>query len=319
MSKVYIIMYHYVRKIKGSRYPGIKGLETEDFIKQLDFLAGNGFNFIRMEDLINTYHEGASLPEKPVLLTFDDAFIDHYANVFPILSERKIQGSFFVPSEVIDRKIVFPMNKIHFILATEPDHHALKLELLKSMDQYRGWEFDFPSNAGLLEEYEKPGKFDDKETVFIKKMLQRALPERLRDILCDKLFEKYIGVSEEAFSDELYLKRYQLKAMKDGGMFIGAHGYHHYHLDAIPLDEMKEDIVRGLDCLGDLIDRDSWVMNYPYGSYNEAVEKEVRSLGAKLAITTIVDVNDTEKYDAFTVCRLNTNDFPPVSEMYLKY
>ncbi len=316
MSRVSIIMYHYVRRVKGSRYPGIHGLETEDFIKQLDFLEGNGYTFIRMEDLINAYYEGAALPEKSVLLTFDDAFIDHFITVFPILSERNIQGSFFIPSEVIDRRMVLAMNKIHFFLAAEKDHHALKLRLLEMMDHYRGSEFDFPGNEELLNDYEKDGKYDDRETVFIKKMLQMALPEKLRDILCDQLFSEYMDVSEETLADELYVKREQLLVMKKNGMFIGAHGYHHYHLNALPKEEMKQDIIRGLDCLGSMIDRNSWVMNYPYGSYDETVENEVKALGAKLAITTVVDINDTERYDAFNICRLNTNDFPPKSDKY---
>ena len=32
MSKLTIVMYHYVRPINGSRYPEIKGLELDDFV-----------------------------------------------------------------------------------------------------------------------------------------------------------------------------------------------------------------------------------------------------------------------------------------------
>ncbi len=313
MSRVYIIMYHYVRNIRGSRYPGIKGLETGDFIRQLDCLRDNGFTFIRMEDLIAAYYEGAALPEKPVLLTFDDGYSDHFSNVFPILNERGIQGSFFVPGEVIDRKIVLPVNKIHFILASVKDHQALKTELLSLVGKYRGRGFDVPEDEGLLNRYEKPGKFDAPETAFIKRMLQSVLPEKLRDILCGELLEKYLGIPEEVLWEELYLKDYQLKTMKRCGMFIGAHGYHHYHLDSVPVSEMREDIIKGLDCLEGLVDRSSWVMNYPYGSFNEDVEKEIKALGAKLAITTKVGINDTKENDAYNISRLNTNDLPPVS------
>ena len=38
MSDISVIMYHYVRKIKNSRFPEIKGLETELFREQLKFL-----------------------------------------------------------------------------------------------------------------------------------------------------------------------------------------------------------------------------------------------------------------------------------------
>ena len=38
MSRLHIIMYHYVREIKNSKYPEIKGLEYKLFLEQLDFL-----------------------------------------------------------------------------------------------------------------------------------------------------------------------------------------------------------------------------------------------------------------------------------------
>ena len=51
MNKLYISMYHYTRYIKNSRYPAIKGLELEDFKRQLDFFEEN-FNIITMEEVI---------------------------------------------------------------------------------------------------------------------------------------------------------------------------------------------------------------------------------------------------------------------------
>ena len=82
---------------------------------------------------------------------------------------------------------------------------------------------------------------------------------------------------------------------------------------------MRSDIEKGLECLDEWIDRDSWVMNYPYGSFNSEVEDTIRSLGAKMAITTEVALCDTKLYDAFHVPRLNTNDYPPISDNYLKF
>ena len=72
MRNLTIIMYHYVRKIINSKYPGIKGLEISSFKKQLDFLEKN-FNIIKPIDLI----QNKSLPDNSCLLTFDDGFKDH--------------------------------------------------------------------------------------------------------------------------------------------------------------------------------------------------------------------------------------------------
>ena len=41
MSDLTIVMYHYVREIKGSDYPNIKGLEIDGFKRQLDYFSKN--------------------------------------------------------------------------------------------------------------------------------------------------------------------------------------------------------------------------------------------------------------------------------------
>ena len=49
-------MYHYVREIKNSKYPKIKGVELEIFKKQLDYLKLN-FNMINGDDLIDFFQQ----------------------------------------------------------------------------------------------------------------------------------------------------------------------------------------------------------------------------------------------------------------------
>ncbi len=46
-----IVMYHYVRPIKNSDYPGIKGLELKGFKSQLDYLQEN-YSIINSEEVI---------------------------------------------------------------------------------------------------------------------------------------------------------------------------------------------------------------------------------------------------------------------------
>lgn len=51
MGKLYIAMYHYVRDIKNSRYPKIKGLDVSLFKKQLEFFKSN-FEIVTMEQVL---------------------------------------------------------------------------------------------------------------------------------------------------------------------------------------------------------------------------------------------------------------------------
>ena len=47
-----IVMYHYVRDLKNSRYPRIKGFDISEFKSQIEFLKAN-YNIITMEQLIS--------------------------------------------------------------------------------------------------------------------------------------------------------------------------------------------------------------------------------------------------------------------------
>lgn len=49
--KLYISMYHYIRDLRHSRYPNIKGMDISLFRKQQDFFRSN-FNVVRMEQVI---------------------------------------------------------------------------------------------------------------------------------------------------------------------------------------------------------------------------------------------------------------------------
>ena len=100
MSHLSIVMYHYVRPIENSEYPGIKGLEFDLFRQQIQFFKEN-FHAVTMEQVIDSLGGKCELPENPILLTFDDGYIDHYQYVFPVLKEYGMQGSFFVPSGIL--------------------------------------------------------------------------------------------------------------------------------------------------------------------------------------------------------------------------
>ena len=314
MRSVNIIMYHYVRDLVHSRYPEIKGLGLDEFVKQVAFLKEN-FNIISMEELTEASAAGSSLPERSAVLTFDDGYSDHFMNVFPVLKNFGVTGSFYIPGEAVREHKLLAVNKIHFILAST-NIKELKAEIISLMDEYRGREFDFPDTESLINEYQKAGRYDNEETVFVKKMLQTVLPERLRNIICDRLFEKYVGVKEDAFSHELYLNEYQIKCMREAGMHIGAHGYAHYWLGNLDKEKMIEDVNKGLEVIEPYIDRNNWVMNYPYGSYNQETVDYIKSIGCSMAIATKVGVCDLDSDDLYALPRLNTNDFPPKSETY---
>lgn len=314
MSKLYISMYHYTRDLSHSRYPKIKGMDKSLFRQQIEFMK-NYFNVVTMEQVIDTIEGGTEFPERALLLTFDDGYIDNYTFALPVLEEYGVQGSFFIPGKTFATHHLLDVNKIHYILASA-DMNELVQDVKKEMDYYRGSEFTYSTTNELFNEYAVASRFDTKETVFVKRMLQTVLPEKLRNIISSKLFEKYVGISEEQLAYELYMTEEQIRTMKRHGMFIGVHGYDHYWLGNLEPEQMKIDISKALEVLDEFIDNKHWVMNYPYGSYNQNVLEYIKTKGACIGLTTEVRVADLEMDSPYKIPRLDCNDFPPKSNRY---
>lgn len=316
-NKLFISMYHYTRDLKHSRYPEIKGLDVPLFRKQMEFFKEN-CNVVTMEQVIDAVKGRSELPEKAVLLTFDDGYVDNFTFAFPILEEFGFQGSFFIPGKTFTTHQLLDVNKIHYILASA-DIGKLVIDVKEKMDHYRGQEYDYPSTEELWDQYAIDGRFDGKDTIFVKRMLQTVLPERLRNQISSDLFEKYVGVTEEQLAYELYMTPEQIRTLKNHGMHIGLHGYDHYWLGNLSSEQMKEDIARALDIMDEFIDRREWVMNYPYGSFNDDVLEYIGQNGACIGLTTEVRVAEIGKDQALQLPRLDCNDFPPKSENYKKW
>lgn len=314
---MYIAMYHYTRDLAHSRYPGIKGLDVTLFREQIRFFKEH-FTIVRMEQVIEAIREGTALPEDAVLLTFDDGYIDHYTFAFPILEEAGAQGSFFIPGKTFTTYQLLDVNKIHYILASA-DIGALVNDVKAKMDYYRGQEFDVPETGELWAKYAEANRFDGAETIFVKRMLQTVLPEKLRNRISSELFAKYVGVSETQLARELYMTEDQIRTMRRHGMFIGLHGYDHYWLGNLPKEAMQADVRKALEVMDPFIDRTAWVMNYPYGSYNAEVLDFIAGEGACAGLTTRFGVTDLRTDPALELHRLDCNDFPPKSENYKNY
>jgi len=97
-------MYHYlsVPPKDADIYRLDLSVTPENFEAQLAYLKEAGFSTISLDDL--TYHLAGlkSLPEKPIILTFDDGYADSYTNAFPLLKKYGFTATFFLVTQPID-------------------------------------------------------------------------------------------------------------------------------------------------------------------------------------------------------------------------
>lgn len=304
-----IVMYHYVRDLRRSRFPRIKGLDPDSFRGQLDYIARH-YAVVTMESVMAAASGGEELPHNAALLTFDDGFVDHFTTVWPLLDERGWQGSFFPCAGPVLRHEVLDVHKIHFVLASVADPRELVDSVFSALDERRH-EFDLPSKEQLWQRLAQPSRFDPPEIVFVKRALQRELPEALRREITGALFRTYVTEDETAFAVELYISMDQLQALRRGGMYVGHHGDRHEWLDVASAAQQARAIDAGLDLLRQVgSDTDNWVMCYPYGVHSDVLRASLRQRGCRLGLTTEVALADLRRHDLLALPRLDTNDLP---------
>lgn len=171
---VTIVMYHYIRDFARTRHPNIKGLDLAGFRNQLDYLQEN-YTIIRIEDVIAAIRSGEGLPPRAALLTFDDGYAEHYDLVFPILFDRGLQGCFFPPVQPVRDAKLLDVNRVHFILAScdNPKDLGAAIDAAVS-EQSLAYELDGVQDYRAT--WAKPNRFDTAEVIYVKRMLQTALP-----------------------------------------------------------------------------------------------------------------------------------------------
>ena len=95
-----ILMYHSV--LKDSELSG-KYIVTPELLEQdIEYLEKNGYTSVSMRSVTDYVDNGTPLPEKPVMLTFDDGCYNNYEYVLPILEKHNAHGIFCVVGKYTD-------------------------------------------------------------------------------------------------------------------------------------------------------------------------------------------------------------------------
>ena len=105
--RVPILMYHYLSNPPddADRYRRDLSVPPELFEQHLAYLKEQGYQTISFEDLTNALALGRPLPPdaKPIIITFDDGYLDNYQNALPLLHKYGFTGVFFVVTELAER------------------------------------------------------------------------------------------------------------------------------------------------------------------------------------------------------------------------
>jgi len=130
-----ILMYHYLSEPPADANSIRRDLSASpaQFEAHLAYLQQEGYQTITMRQLAYALSGQETLPAKPIVITFDDGYLDNYQNAFPLLQKYGYTGVFYI--------FTYPLD--------HDDPHYLSWEMVQEMHRagmefgshgYRHWE-----------------------------------------------------------------------------------------------------------------------------------------------------------------------------------
>jgi peptidoglycan/xylan/chitin deacetylase (PgdA/CDA1 family) len=101
-----ILIYHSVRPYIESDSPAVRRyIATPDTLeKELAYLKDNGYTSVTFDDLASRLTKGTALPQKPVILSFDDNWQSQYTYALPLLKKYGFTATFYIWVVVVGMK-----------------------------------------------------------------------------------------------------------------------------------------------------------------------------------------------------------------------
>lgn len=98
-----VLLYHHIQPLEVARERGQLSLtvDTTVFDQQMQYLSTHGYTTISADELAVALHNNTYLPEKTVVITLDDGYLDNYTDAFPIAKKYHIILNLMVPTGLL--------------------------------------------------------------------------------------------------------------------------------------------------------------------------------------------------------------------------
>ena len=94
-KKLPVLLYHHIAEEANNDVT----VSPEKFEEDMKTLSDNGYTAVTLDHIINYLDGGADLPEKPILITFDDGYMSNYQYAYPVLAKYGMKAVIFAVGE----------------------------------------------------------------------------------------------------------------------------------------------------------------------------------------------------------------------------
>jgi len=155
--RIPILIYHHIREFssKDSENNRTFIVPESDFKNQMDYLKENGYTSLTFEDFKGVFAGKKRLPEKPVVITFDDGLKTQFESAYPVLKENHQKAVFFIFTNPISRSENYmtwddlkEMKEYGMEVGSHGHYHSNFTKLVTEKE----WEREINKNRELIKE-----------------------------------------------------------------------------------------------------------------------------------------------------------------------
>jgi len=286
-ARLSILNYHRVHPQIDPINPG--EIDVERFTWQMELVANN-FNVFTLSEACELLGAG-KLPERSLVITFDDGYADNVEIALPILNRYSLKATFFIATGFLDGGRMWNDTVIESFRCFPSGSLDLSEKGLGSY-HLDGWSDRHDACSAVIQKI-------------------KHLPQPERQELVEWIASR---APEGAGQGELMMRSEQVRQLHDNGMEIGGHTVTHPILKSIADTQAEDEIAKGRERLEEIISDEVKVFAYPNGKLGQDYLSRHRDMverqGFKAAVSTEWGVS-TSATDRFQLRRFTPWDSTP--------
>jgi peptidoglycan/xylan/chitin deacetylase (PgdA/CDA1 family) len=297
-----VLTFHRVTTVPDSYRFDADVIDTTpaEFEKQLEVLRGY-FTPIGIDEVVR-FVDGGSLPNNPVLVTFDDGYRDNRETALPILQRFGVKAVFFIATDYVTRRRVFWWDRLNYLIKSSPLRTlslkyppGLTFSLRDDVDRRR-------TIKALLRLIKRTAGLD----------LEQFLTQ-----LANSAGVDWTQADERRFADELIMTWQQIRELRAAGMDVQSHTRTHRVLQTLSPEQVIEEIEGSHRDLERELGERACALSYPVGhtiNDRDDVRAAMRRAGYKIGFTNATGTQPLSRgIDPYSVNRIGLDIGTPAA------
>ena len=269
-KKLLVIMYH---GVTANNYdpPVWTQLPVATFRDQLEFLLTE-YVFVSLGDVVAAIRNDAQLPERAVLITFDDGLKNNFTAAFPVLVELALSAAIFLTVDYVESDEILWVDELFFLLLS-----AVRNKISVNL------------HDAVAGEYMKSGKPEEAYAIMVEKLKRSGVETRTK--IMEHLRE-LVPLDLKALREDFGMLGWSdIHTMQQSGLVeFGVHTATHRILAELTEDEWKKELFRPKQTLENKLNREIATFCYPNGrpgiDYRQEHVEYLRKVGYACAFIT---------------------------------